>query len=273
MDKTDTQHLAWVGFERRMPSTALQPYIKWFWQIRTDHKLAQTRQEFMHSYGALSTIFNWEDALQFDNQGDSNPIIVEEIHPVSRQLVLTGKLHLFGILFRPGGASRLFNRPVIEMINASQLSLLNMHELHEYLGSYPRIDDKVSYLEAKLLGSAPGLDITHPILPRAIALIERSRGQAPIPIIASQVNMSERQLERLFRDQVGLSPKKYSRLIRLHHTRTALKQLDTSSFADIALISGFHDQAHFNNEFKKSIGITPKEYLARHKERQMQFYK
>ena len=56
MDKNETRHLAWVGFERRMPSPALQPYIQWFWQIRTDHKLVQSRQEFMHAYGALSTI-------------------------------------------------------------------------------------------------------------------------------------------------------------------------------------------------------------------------
>jgi AraC-like DNA-binding protein len=37
-----------------------------------------------------------------------------------------------------------------------------------------------------------------------------------------------------------------------------------SKFADLAFRLGWHDQAHFINDFRSTLGRTPGEYAARH---------
>ncbi|WP_370277516.1 helix-turn-helix domain-containing protein, partial [Pontibacterium sp.] len=69
-------------------------------------------------------------------------------------------------------------------------------------------------------------------------------------------------LERLFKQWVGISPKHYSRLLRVNLARSALRKAEGNiSLTDAALNAGYFDQAHFNREFKQVVGLTPGQYL------------
>jgi transcriptional regulator GlxA family with amidase domain len=73
--------------------------------------------------------------------------------------------------------------------------------------------------------------------------------------------MSKSRLVSRFRDQVGVTPKVYSRLIRF---RRACAMLDAggASLADVAVAAGYYDQPHMNAEFRELAGLTPREFLA-----------
>jgi transcriptional regulator GlxA family with amidase domain len=86
--------------------------------------------------------------------------------------------------------------------------------------------------------------------------------------VADRLYISQRQLERLYKIHVGISPKKYARLLRVEQARIAIKNAPTLSAAEIGNATGFYDQAHFIREFKSIIGMTPNDYAVRSIQRQ-----
>ena len=61
-------------------------------------------------------------------------------------------------------------------------------------------------------------------------------------------------LARQFRAAVGTSPYRYSLMRRLERARTLLHE---RALAEVALATGFADQAHFSRAFKAAFGVTP----------------
>jgi transcriptional regulator GlxA family with amidase domain len=107
----------------------------------------------------------------------------------------------------------------------------------------------------------PGLEpATHPKVKRAILLMEQHVGRAlPLDELACKLDLSPRQLERLFKTETGTSPQAFAKQVRL---RTAAWLLTSSdrSVADIASSCGFSDASHLGREFRKQFGVPPATY-------------
>ena len=72
--------------------------------------------------------------------------------------------------------------------------------------------------------------------------------------------MSARQIERVFRERVGLSPKVFLRIVRFQEVLGGLRFEATDRgrpWAEIAARHGFYDQAHFIRDFKLFVGESP----------------
>jgi transcriptional regulator GlxA family with amidase domain len=93
-----------------------------------------------------------------------------------------------------------------------------------------------------------------------------SAGNLPIPELAHGLAIGERQLERLYQGQVGMTPKQYAQLLRVEKARLTLKDASISSTTRLATELGYYDQAHFIREFSSVIGQTPYAYLKRHRQ-------
>ncbi len=70
--------------------------------------------------------------------------------------------------------------------------------------------------------------------------------------------LSKYHLLHSFTKQKGISPYSYLEAIRIAHAKKLLEEGESP--ADTAFATGFHDQSHFTNFFKKFIGLTPKQY-------------
>ncbi|HHT9008940.1 TPA: GlxA family transcriptional regulator [Burkholderia cenocepacia] len=110
----------------------------------------------------------------------------------------------------------------------------------------------------------PGLEpATHPKVKRAILLMEQHVGRAlPLDELACKLDLSTRQLERLFKAETGKSPQAFAKQVRL---RTAAWLLTSSdrTVADIASSCGFADASHLGREFRKQFGVPPATYRER----------
>lgn len=71
--------------------------------------------------------------------------------------------------------------------------------------------------------------------------------------------LSKYYLLRSFTKQKGISPYSYLETIRIDNAKKMLER--GISPIDVALQTGFSDQSHFSNFFKKFIGLTPKQYM------------
>lgn len=77
--------------------------------------------------------------------------------------------------------------------------------------------------------------------------------------LAQQVGLSPYYLLRQFQQATGLPPHAYQIQARLRKGRQMLKA--GSGVLETALACGFHDQSHFHRHFRKSIGVTPGDYV------------
>lgn len=94
-------------------------------------------------------------------------------------------------------------------------------------------------------------------LARAIQIMhERLDDPVSPSVIAEDVGISTRQLERLFGKYLNASPKKYFMEMRLERARNLLVQTE-SSVTEVALACGFESPGHFSRVYRAAFGITP----------------
>ncbi len=75
-------------------------------------------------------------------------------------------------------------------------------------------------------------------------------------LLAKQVGVSTRQLERLFRRYLSRSPKRYYMELRLQKARHLLMQTDMTVI-NVALACGFASPSHFSKCYRVQYNITP----------------
>lgn len=79
----------------------------------------------------------------------------------------------------------------------------------------------------------------------------------------AQSGISHRHFNQRFKRLAGLSPKVYQRVRRLQPALAQLHARPDVALVDLALASGFADQAHFQREFRSVFGLTPLTYRRR----------
>jgi len=76
--------------------------------------------------------------------------------------------------------------------------------------------------------------------------------------LASLAGLSKYHLLRSFTRETGITPYSYLETLRIDRAKALLKQGETP--ANVAQETGFSDQSHFSNTFKRLIGLTPGQY-------------
>lgn len=101
------------------------------------------------------------------------------------------------------------------------------------------------------------IGVRHPKLSRVIFMMENNIEEPISPsLLAKEVGMSTRQLERLFRRYLNRSPKRYYMEIRLQKARNLLMQTDMSVI-NVALACGFASPSHFSKCYRAHYDTTP----------------
>jgi len=95
---------------------------------------------------------------------------------------------------------------------------------------------------------------------RAIRYIEENfSGKISLDILAREANLSKYHLCRLFFRHTGMTPLRFTTLMRMQKAKSLLKRSDLT----VSLISiqvGFNDLGTFIRQFKKHSGLTPTAY-------------
>jgi transcriptional regulator GlxA family with amidase domain len=101
------------------------------------------------------------------------------------------------------------------------------------------------------------IGVRHPKLSNVIQMMESNIEEPISPsILAKEVGMSTRQLERLFRRYLNRSPKRYYMELRLQKARNLLMQTNMSVI-NVALACGFASPSHFSKCYRAHYDTTP----------------
>ena len=129
------------------------------------------------------------------------------------------------------------------------------------------IDSVVLELTEALLGAAdvPGDQATPHVDDRAIARARAFLDAETTRVVRSAelervTGLTRYEVARQFRAAFGTSPYRYSLMRRLDRARSELRR--GRALADVALGTGFADQAHFTRVFKAGVGLSPARYRA-----------
>jgi AraC-like DNA-binding protein len=173
---------------------------------------------------------------------------------------------VMGVHFKPGGAFPFFKMPAGELRNTHvSLETLWGYEaglLRERLLEAETPEMKFQVLEECLLARAFRPLERHRAVACALALFRNIHTAPAIGEVADQIGISSRRFIQLFSNEVGLTPKLFSRVRRFQQVLQQIRTGVDFSWGDMAAGCGYFDQAHFIHDFKEFSGINPTTYLA-----------
>lgn len=168
------------------------------------------------------------------------------------------------VAFRPGGAYPFFPPPASALDEpAVELDALWAHDgavLRERLLEAPTPEAALSMVEASLLARLVRSLEPDRVVARAVALLDQGLS---VVEVADRVGSTDRTLRRRFTEQIGLTPKAFGRVRRLHRLLASLPVDGEVDWARAAAEYGFFDQAHLINDFRGLTGMTPSAYRPR----------
>lgn len=252
-----------MNFIRLAPHSSLTAFIECYWMMQSDDPTP--RIEKIIPDGFTELIFNYGSVYEAKTDKDwalqGANLLAGQIRSYFH-LKNTGPTGSFAIKLKPAALTQLFNlsmdqyldkivemetipSPLLSTLKKKVLPFENEQSLKLTLDNY--------FIELSQSASKNPLQET-------LDLIFNSNGMASVSEMTAVAGVGERQLERLFKKYIGLSPKYYARIIRFNYIFQLIKS-KKSSWAEIVYQSGYYDQSHFIRNFKAFTGEDPSSYF------------
>ena len=179
-----------------------------------------------------------------------------------------GGTSMLGLNIKPEAMVSLFDKPVGQLAQ-------NFASLHDFLGS-----NEMGKLTEQIISAsdeAAGVKLTidyfrqrlaasahheQHYLPKAMEYIRSSTGTQSVDAVAEKVFVGKRQLQRVFQEQFGISPKTYGRIVRFKSAYDFVQRYPKASWVDVTYHFGYSDQSHFIRDFKEFTGNNPSVFLS-----------
>ncbi len=183
------------------------------------------------------------------------------------QVQLMGKGWVFGIKFRPGAFYPFYRAPVAALtdraIGLDAVFGAAGTDYERRVLACARVDEMIDCAEQFLRARLPPPDEHIALINTVVEQIAADRTITRVAEIADRIGVSQRTLQRLFGQYVGVGPKWVIQRYRLLEAAEQLVQNANVDLPSLAQSLGYFDQAHFINDFRATVGSTPAEYAQR----------
>jgi AraC-like DNA-binding protein len=244
----------------------LAPFAQHLWEVRWDRGDGPPRTSQTIPFPSVNLTV--EDGTS-PAERHGHPLPAALVHGVGTRtfrIELDGAGWACGVKFRPGGwaawsgfeAAPLTDRAVPAGPLLGPLGLGCLQDA--VLAAGP--DERHAVLRDLLDQHAPEPDPDYLLLR---GLVERMRDDPAlvrVEQLPELVGWSSRTLHRHFRRMVGVSPKWVLARFRLQEAAVELERDPGANLAALSVRLGWHDQAHFTNDFRRMLGTTPARYAA-----------
>ena len=177
---------------------------------------------------------------------------------------ISGAGFIFGVKFLPGAFYSFWPHSLSQLTDKAvpAQSLLSRidESVQRTILTMPRVKDQIACVEELLLGFKPQVHRNTALVNDIIRTVEGQQ-RPTVAWVAQRFAMSERYLQQVFRDHVGVGLKWIILRVRLQRATGFVVQRRSPDWADIALQLGYSDQSHFTNDFTRVIGMSPGRYL------------
>ena len=177
----------------------------------------------------------------------------------------TGEIGVVSVRFKAAGAARFFVLPYAEIVD--QVIDLSLYEpefskmIQQRIEGCSSHDQRLSAMEFVVRERLTAESQEDIFVRQACQYITKSEGEYSVQELVKLIGFSERQLERKFKKQVGITPKLLSRIMRFQKFLALSKQSEEMTLSAAALACGYYDQSHFIRDFTLFSGVSPVNYL------------
>jgi AraC-like DNA-binding protein len=240
------------------PGGVLAAFVDLIW-VSEDYA-APHLQERLMPMGAMNLVVTW-DATGVHSG-------VSGVHTASMLLDTSRPFSIIGVSFKPGGGFPFLPVPAGELHNQSlPLEAVwgpRAGEVRERVMAAPSPAEKAEVMQRVLLASARRGFARHGAVRYAVAELGKQR---PVASVAGEIGLSQRRFIEVFRNEVGVTPKAFSRIRRFQHVLGRIERLTEVDWTEVACACGYFDQAHFIHEFRDFAGVSPSTYLRHRRSR------
>lgn len=241
-----------MSYSEYLPHPALRKYIEAYWTLNLDQHGDQVTQRILPD-GCADLIFNRGNTIYGPEK--QKLLSAQESYLVGTMTTFKDVIgnpgsSTLGIRFRAGGMA------VFYPLNQDELTDLTVpyqdKTLEDLIWAGKDLLNAINhyFLQKMPAGPTP--------LSAIVEDIYAVKGQLRISELTHKYHMSERKLERLFKRDVGVTVKGFSRIIRFTHSLDLIRCGGPGkSLTQIACRAGYYDQAHLCNEIKAYTGLTP----------------
>ncbi|MCG8478474.1 MAG: AraC family transcriptional regulator [Spirochaetales bacterium] len=235
------------------PSAALADFVDHYWMLQWDRrgKAPYTCEVIPSPY--INLTFSGTEA------------IVTGITTGKYRYEIKDTGMIFGIKFRPGAFHSFWRHSLSALTDravpaASLFSDITESVSDKVISTEP-VERKIAYVETMLLDMHPVADPTIELVNDIIDAVERTE-RPTVRRIARMFHMSDRALQTLFHDRVGVGLKWVIMRVRLQRAAGIAVHRTSPDWADVAVDLGYANQSHFVNDFTRIIGMSPTRYAA-----------
>ncbi|MEM7573955.1 MAG: helix-turn-helix domain-containing protein [Bacteroidota bacterium] len=246
-----------VSYLEIVPDWRLQQQIYCYWELKTIQPLDA---DFVYRVVADGCI-DWLVEL---HQPDD--IYVAGLSTEYLEFPLGPSFRYLGIRFLPAGLTQLYPLNASLLTNRfERLDAVLPQAAAELSGRFKleqELSDMLAILNAYFCGQLT--NFKQPLDTRVKAALEeihRSAGQLELDRL--DIGLSPRQLRRLFQQQLGTSPKRFSKIVRFQQLLQAKPSVQSLRANKLFYDLGYYDQAHFVKEFRHHYGLPPTKALPR----------
>jgi len=255
-------------FARWVTQPPLASSILDLWDLRSDGSYSRERL-VPRSY--MDLLINLGEPHRLLSRGPGRPDRAYErawisgLHEHYLETESPPRPWLMGARFTPAGPRAILGVPPGELANeVIDLDLLlgsSVERLRQQLIDAASVEDRFRALERFFCDRLNGKASARPEVAYTLDRLVHSAGRARVRTLATETGLSQKHLIHLFREQVGLAPKRYARIVRFNALLRQMAPEARPDWADLAAMYGFYDQAHFVRDFREFTGTTPTDFL------------
>ncbi len=176
---------------------------------------------------------------------------------------------IIGVHFKPGGAFPFLGVPAGDLadthIDLETLWGPSAGRLRERLCEAKTPAERFQLVQEALMSRLCYDVEQHYAVSAALEMFGKNQGGRRVREAAKYLGLSQRRFIQVFKSEVGMTPKLFSRIQRFQQTRTFIQHNPSINWADLAVDFGYFDQSHLIREFLEFSGLSPTDYLNRHK--------
>ena len=247
-------------YQKIIPIKLIQDYIRYFWVLK-DFTDDTTNKKFkIIPDGLPALIFQNEPNLFFAKDGKAMPQLF--LYGQSTKYTehrVTGAFKIMGVYLQPTALKTLFCIDAFELNNQNvSLEYVIDEPILEKLVNATSVNEKIDIITHFFLNLIQKIRYSDSKAEFASTLLQNGK---TLKEVQEEMNMSERSLERMIKQYVGISPKMFSRIVRFQSGLNALRQTDFKNFTELAYMADYFDQSHYIKEFKEFTGTNPKNFV------------
>src|SRR5262245_44918788 len=256
-------------FVTRAPGPPLSEFVELLW-LYDGYDPGHPRERLLPTW-TMELVIDLDDAPMRVAAGDREPFhayrgpLLCGTHSTPFVIDTSAPATVLGVHFKPGGAFPFLPVPAGELQDAhvplADLWGRRADELRDRALEARTPQERLRVLERCLGAMAPRPLERHPAVSFALSEFPRGPGARSVATVAKYAGLSRRRFTELFRSEVGLTPKRFCRVVRFQEVLRRVQRHRRVDWSAVALRSGYFDQAHFINDFREFCGVTPTAYL------------